>query len=162
MLSFSKNASAQYGIKIGTSVSSFYYTGNSPVPYNDYDIDLSPFIGYDIKLVQAESQKPLFSYFISIYRMFYLTEKFGLRPELSFSQKGVDFSQHEYERIIYKVKISYLEIPLSATYQLRQTDKSEWEIYAGGYGALRLNAFKLVSTQTSEDYRRKVYAVKTF
>ncbi len=162
LLSFSKTAGAQYGIKTGTMVSNFYYTGCSPTPYIGYDIDLSPFLGYDIKLVQAEPQKPLFSYYISIYRSFYLTEKFGLRPELSFAQKGVDFSQNEYERVIYKVRISYLEIPLSAIYQLRQTEKAEWEIYAGGYGALKLNAIKLVSTLTSEEYRQKVNAVNLF
>ncbi len=132
------------------------------MPYNGYDIDLSPFLGYDIKLVQAEPQKPLFSYYLSMYRSFYLTEKFGVRPELSFTQKGVDFSQYEYERITYKVKINYLEIPLSAIYQLRQTEKAAWEIYTGGYGALKLNAIKRVSTQTSEEIRQKVNSVKYF
>lgn len=162
LFSFTKTVGAQYGIKIGTSVSSFYYTGSSPVPYNDYDIDLSPFLGYDIKLVQAEPQNPLLSYYISIYRSFYLTKKIGLRPELSFTEKGVNFSQHEYERIIYKVKISYLEIPLSAFYHLRQTENAEWEIYSGGYAAFKINAIKSVSTQTSGEVKQKVNSVKLF
>ena len=162
LLSFPKKISAQYGIKIGTSVSNFYYTGSSPVPYNDYDNDLSPFLGYDIKLVQAEPQNPLLSYYVSIYRSFHLTKKIGLRPELGFTEKGVNFSQNEYERIIYKVKIRYLEIPLSAFCLLRQTEKNGWEIYSGGYCALKLNAIKHVSTQTSGEIRQKVNSVKLF
>jgi Outer membrane protein beta-barrel domain len=162
LFSFPETVDAQYGIKIGTSVSNFYYTGDSPVPYNDYDIDLSPFLGYDIKSVQAEPQKPLLSLYISVYRSFQLTHKIGLRPELSYIEKGVNFSQHDYERIIYKVKINYLEIPLSAFYLLRQTENAEWEIYSGGYGALKLNAIKRVSTQSSEEVRQKVNSVKLF
>lgn len=162
LFSFPRTVGAQYGIKIGTSVSNFYYTGSSPVPYNGYDIDLSPFLGYDIKSVQTEPQKPLLSYYFSIYRSLFLTKKFGLRPELSLSNKGVNFSQYEYERIIYKVKISYLEIPLSAFYHLRQTENTEWEIYSGGYGAIKLNAIKRVSTQTSYEVRQKVNSVNFF
>ena len=159
---FPKMVDAQYGIKIGTSVSTFYYTGGNPVPYNDYDIDLSPFLGYDIKSVQAEPQKPLLSYYISVYRSFQLTKKIGLRPELSFTEKGVNFSQHDYEKIIYKVKINYLEIPLSAFYCIRQTENAEWEIYSGAYGAFKLNVIKHVSTQTSDEVRQKVSSVKLF
>ena len=162
LFSFSNAACAQYGVKIGTAVSNFYYTGSSPVPYNDYDIDLSPFLGYDIKWVQAEPQNPLLSYYFSIYRSFYLTKNMGLRPELSFAGKGVNFSQHEYERIIYKVILGYLEIPLSAFYRLRQTEKAEWEIYSGGFAAFRLKAGKHVSTATSEELKQKINSVRLF
>ena len=162
LFSFSKAVCAQYGVKIGTSVSNFYYTGRSPEPYNDFEIDLSPFLGYDIKLIQTEPQKPLLSYYLSAYKSFYLTKKFGFRPEMSFIQKGVDFSQHEYERIIYQVRISYLEIPLSAIYQFRDSGKAKWEIYTGGFVALRLNAIKRVSSQTSEAQKRKIRSVENF
>jgi hypothetical protein len=91
------------------------------MPYDEYDVDLRP-LGYDAGLTQTNPQKPLISPYISVYRRFDLAQRWALQPELSLSQKGVDFSYSIYEDIIYKIKISYLEIPLSFSYQYLQKE----------------------------------------
>jgi hypothetical protein len=159
---FSKNVNAQLGIKIGTTASSFYYTDINPVPYKGFDIDLRPYLGFDIELVQTGDQKPLFSPYVSVFYTFNLTKRLGLRPELGFTQKGVNFSQFDYERIIYKVKISYIEIPLSVTYQILQKENSISELYFGGYAAYRINAIKKVASNNSSIKKIKVNSVSNF
>jgi hypothetical protein len=153
---------AQYGIRIGTTVSSFYYPGELPDPYKEYDIDLRPYVGYDIEWLQIQAQKPLASIYISAYRSFALRPRLTLRPELSFSQKGVNFSQYDYQRSVYKVKISYLELPLSLAYTFRQKERSSADIYLGGYGAFRLHANKKVAAHHSPVENTKLYSVKDF
>lgn len=138
-------ANAQYGIKVGSSLSSFYYTGNVPIPYNGYDVDLRPYLGYDVEIVQTNPQKPLLSTYISVFRRFNLRHRLGFQPGLSFSQKGVDFSSSKYENIKYKVKINYLEIPFSLYYQYLSKEKVLSNFYFGGYGAYKINAIKKVA-----------------
>ena len=47
---FNKIANGQIGVKIGSTASSFHYTDINPNPYQNFDIDLRPFFGYDIEL----------------------------------------------------------------------------------------------------------------
>ena len=94
---------AQTGMKIGCSASSFAYK-NSPVPILDFDIDLRPYLGYDIEWVQLGKQKPILLPYLSLYTTLQLHHKLSIRPELSFIQKGVNFNQFDFERIIYKSK----------------------------------------------------------
>lgn len=154
------NADAQFGIKAGLTVSNFYYTGQ-PSPYNDYDIDLRPYLGYDVELVQTGSQTALLSPYISVYRTFHLASRLGFRPELSFTNKGVQFNQYDYERNLYKVRISYLELPLSITCQYLRKENSSGELFAGVFGAYRLGAVKKVSTYEGS-YTQQVSSVKSF
>lgn len=152
-------ASAQIGIKIGTTASNFYYTDNNPEPYKGFDIDLRPYLGFDIEQAQTADQKPLFSPYVSLFYTFNLKKRLGIRPELSFTQKGVNFSQSDYERIIYKVRISYVEIPLSVTYQFSQKENSISELYIGGYAAYQINAVKEVASHNSSVEKTKVNSV---
>lgn len=153
---------AQSGIKIGTTTSNFYYVDGIPVPYKGYDVDLRPYLGYDIELVQLNPQKPLFSYYVNVYRMFSLTNRLGFLPELSFSQKGANFSISDYEEIIYKVKINYIEFPLSFSFQYLQKDRVFSDVYLGGYGAYRINAYKKVAFHNTEADRIKINTVSHF
>jgi len=162
LFTFPITVNAQVGIKIGTTASSFYYTGSKPTPYLGYDIDLRPYLGYDIELVQIGDQKPLFSPYISIYYTFSISQRIFVRSELGYIQKGVNFNQFDYERIIYKVKISYLEIPLSVTYQFIQKENSISEIYFGGYGSCKINSMKKVSSHNSSIENIKINSVKKF
>lgn len=162
LFAFPIYVNAQPEIKFGTTASSFYYTKIPPEPYKDYDIDLRPFLGYDIELVQTGDQKPLFSPYITVYYTFNLTKRLGLRPELAFTQKGVNFSQFDYERIIYNVRINYIEIPLSVTYQFFQRENSISEIYLGGYAAYKINAVKKVASHNSSIEKIKVNSVNNF
>lgn len=159
---FSKNVNGQIGVKIGSTASSFYYTDIIPNPYQDFDIDLRPYLGYDIELAQTSDQKPLFSPYFSIFYTFNLAKRLGLRPELDFTQKGVNFSQFDYERIIYKVRISYIEIPLSLTYQFLQKEKSISEFYFGGYAAIKINAVKKVASHNSSIEKTNLNSAKIF
>jgi hypothetical protein len=159
LLAFPKIVNAQYAIKIGMTASNFYYTGQV-LPYNDYDIDLRPYLGYDIELAQTRPQAALLSPYISIYRTFHLAPRLGIRPELSYTQKGVRFNQYDYERILYRVKISYLELPLSIAYQYFQKGNSSGDIFLGVFGAYRLGAVKKVSSH-EVSYKQNVSSVKT-
>jgi hypothetical protein len=136
---------AQAGIKLGTSISSFYYTDTKLNPNLGYDIDLRPYLGYDVEWVQIGNQKPIILPFVGVYYNFQISNRFGLQPELNFNQKGANFSQFDYERVIYKVKISYLEVPLSITYEFYHKEKFASELYLGGYCAFKLNATKKVA-----------------
>ncbi len=155
-------ANAQYGIKIGTTVSSFYYPGSTPTPYNGFDIDLRPYLGYDVELVQTNPQKPLFSPFVSVFRRFSLTNRLGIQPELSFSQKGLDYSSSAYENVIYKVKINYLEIPVSFSYEYLQKEKALSHFYLGGYCAYRINAYKKVAFHNTSIQKTKLTSVTNY
>ncbi len=159
---FSEKLNAQFGIKIGSTASSFYYTDTKPEPYQDFEIDLRPYLGYDIESIQTTDQKPLISPYIGVYYNLALTQQIGLRPELSFTQKGVNFSHTDYERIVYKVLISYLEFPLSVTYQFLQKEKSIGEFYFGGYAAYKINAVKKVASHNSSIEKTKLNSVKNF
>jgi len=154
------NIQAQPGIKSGTSISSFYYTNTELNPDLGYDIDLRPYLGYDIEWVQLGNQKPIISPFIGVYYNFQISDRFGIQPELNFSQKGVNFSQFDYETIIYKVKISYLEIPLSITYEMLRKGKFTSDLYLGGYCAFKLNAVKKVGYNSHDSEKTQIKNVK--
>ena len=156
------HAEAQFGAKLGTTISSFYYTDTEINPNIGYDIDLRPYVGYDIEWVQLGAQKPLVSYYFGAYYNFQFSNRFSFRPELGFSQKGVNFSQFEYEQIIYKIKISYLEIPLSLAYQFIKRDKFVGDIYIGGFGDFKINAIKKLAYHNSTADKSKINSVKNF
>jgi len=155
-------AESHFGIKIGSAISNFYYTSTNSDPNSDLEIDLSPYLGYDIKWVQTAPQKALFTPYISIYYEKKLTDKFGLRPEISFVRKGLSFNQYKYERIIYQVEISYLEIPLSLVYKLFQGKRAISEIYFGGYGAFKVDSVKKVAYHDSPIEKIKINSVNNF
>jgi len=151
-----------FGIKIGSAISNFYYTAANSDPDSGLEIDLSPYLGYDIKWVQLAPQKALFSPYISIYYDKKLTDKFSLKPELSFVRKGLSFSQTKYERIIYIVEITFIEIPLSLIYKLYQGRRAVSEIYFGGYGAFKVDSVKKVAYHDSSIERIKINSVNNF
>lgn len=158
---FPESIRAQIGVKLGTTVSNFYYSDNLS-PKFDYDTDLRPYLGYDIEFAQLSSQKPIISPYLSAYYTFQLSSRFGLQPELSFTQKGVNFSHSDYEKIIYKVRISYIEIPLSFFYQFIQKEKSISELYFGGYGAFKIRAIKEVAAHNTSTEKKHVNNVNAF
>ena len=158
----SPQVKAQVGFKMGVTTSTFYYPGNSPTPYDGYEIDLRPYLGYDVGLVQTNPQKPLTSLYISVFKRIELSERIGFQPEISFSQKGVDFSNSKYESIIYKVKINYLDIPLSLSYQYLQKEKTVSNCYIGGFTSFRINSIKKTTSHNSPTQKKSFNAVKNF
>lgn len=158
----SENTNAQIGVKLGTTISNFYYTDKEMDPYISYDIDLRPYLGYDIEWVQLGEQKPVVYPYVGIYYNCNISNRFVLRPEISFTQKGVSFNQSEYEKIVYKVKISYLEVPLSIAYKIIKKDKIESDLYFGGYGAFKLKALKKVGFHNSTTETTKINTVENF
>ncbi len=131
-------------------------------PYLAYDIDLRPYLGYDIEAAQLGDQNPVFYPYVGIYYNLQFSKGFGFRPELCFTQKGVSFSQSEYEKVIYKVKISYLEIPLSVGYKFIKKDKFVSELYLGGYFAFKMNAVKKVAVHNSLTESTELNSVESF
>ncbi|MFC1568920.1 outer membrane beta-barrel protein [bacterium] len=138
------------GIKFGIAASAFNYTDRVMVPYIDYDIDLRPYLGYDIEWVQLGEQKPLLAPFASCFFNYSFADRFFLRPEVGIMQKGVVFNQYNYERIIYEIKITYLHFALTLGYQVINKDRFIIELYTGGAGAFKLNAFKRVGHHNSQ------------
>lgn len=155
-------ANAQIGVKLGSTISNFYYTDTEMNPSIGYDIDLRPYLGYEIEWIQLSDQKPLVSYYLGGYYNFQFSNRFSLRPEMGFTQKGLNFSQSKYERIIYRVKISYLEIPLSVSYKYIKKESFVGELYIGGFGAFKLNAIKKVAYQNSSAEKTKINCVNNF
>jgi hypothetical protein len=144
------NLSAQFGIKAGLSVSNFYYTETGPVPDLSYEVDLRPYLSYDIESVQLGEQKALPGFYISAYYEFNLTRWFSLQPEISFVQKGTNFSQSNYENLTYKVRMNYLEFPLLVGFKYVNKEKIVSKFYLGGHASFRLHAVKVVETHNSD------------
>ena len=153
---------APLGVKLGFTASAFNYTDREMDPYTTFDIDLRPYLGYDIEWVQLGNQKPLFAPFVSCYVDVKIADRYFCRPEISITQKGVNFSQFDYERILYKVKITYLQVPLLLGYQVVSKDHYQVDLYFGGSGALKLNASKTVGYHQSDDQKFKIENVRNF
>lgn len=162
LIVFVSTTEAQIGVKMGTTLSSFSYSNEDVNPNLSYDIDLRPYLGYDIEWVQLGEQKALFSPYIGVYYNYQFAKRLGARLGLDFTQKGVNFSQREYERIIYRVKINYLELPLSIGCQFIKKEKFISEIYIGGYGAFKINAVKKVAYDNSEVRKTQLNCVENF
>jgi len=152
---------AQYGIKLGMTGSSFYYPNQGPDPHLSFDIDLRPYLGYDVEWIQLGDQKPLYAPYLSIYRSFNLANRFTIQPEIGITQKGVNFSQYEFEEVIYKVKITYIDIPVSINYTWLLKEKIESKIYVGGFADIKLKAVKIVESLTA-NYKETLRNVNTF
>jgi hypothetical protein len=116
----------------------------------DFDIDLRPYLGYDIEFVQLGEQKPLFSPYLAVYYNYLPIERLFIRPELAYHQKGGSFNQNEYEDITYQVKINYLELPVSVGYSILNKPGFTWDLYLGGYVALNVKAIKRTGYYQSE------------
>lgn len=101
---------------------------------------------------------PLFS----CYFDYKFAGRFFLRPEVGITQKGVVFNQYDYERIIYEVKITYLQFPLTLGYQVVSKDHFIVELNAGTAGAFKLNAFKNVGSPSSHDHHIKLKNIRNY
>jgi hypothetical protein len=152
----------QTGIKAGINISNFYYTDIPPEPYKDYDIDLRPYLGYDIRTIQTGDQKPLFSPYLGFYYSFQISRQWILRPELAYTRKGVSFNQNEFEKIIYKVLINYLEIPVSFSYIVHENQDRITELYFGGYMAYSLRAVKKTAFHDASPEKTELTSVNNF
>lgn len=159
---FPQIANAQFGVKIGTTFSNFYYTDKNMDPNLAYEIDLRPYLGYDVEWVQLGNQNAVYSPFIGVYYNYQFSERFSLQPALSYTQKGVSFDQFDYERVIYKLKISYLEIPLSIACKFIKKEKFISEIYLGGFGAFKLKAVKKVAVGDGPTKKIQIGNVNNF
>jgi hypothetical protein len=155
-------AAHSIGIKLGVSSFSFNYTDRNMDPYLEYDIDLRPYLGYDIEWVQLGEQNPLFAPYFGFYYDKQITKRLFFRPEISLIQKGVNFNQYDYERIIYQVKIYYLELPLSIGFQFFQKNKFLSEIYLGGSSAIKLHGFKRVGYHNSKVKNTELNNISNF
>lgn len=153
---------AQIGIKAGISISNFSYSNQGPNPDLSLEIDLRPYLGYDIYWIQLGEQGPLLSPYLSVYYQFEISKRLSLLPEISFLQKGVDFSTIEYERIVYKVKVNYLEIPISLDYAFILKERFHSSLYFGGYGAVKLQAVKKTAINNEDVTTTQLEQVKGF
>jgi hypothetical protein len=152
----------QPGIKAGLTVSNFLFANTQMDPDRGFEVDLRPFLGYDVEWAQLGEQKPLFTPYFSIYYNFQIAPRFNIRPELSYLAKGVSFNQWDYQKVTYKVCIHYLEIPLSLGYKIIEKEKIIGELFAGGYGGVKLNAFKKTALHNDKKEKSALSTVQYF
>ncbi len=153
---------AQLGVRAGVNVASIFYTDTNMDPNLSYDIDLRPFLGYDIMWLQLGDQKPIVCPIIGIYYNWQFANRFAIRSGIEYTQKGVNFSQYEYEEITYRVKINYLELPVSIAATIVNKERFKFDFYSGTFGAFKLNAFKKVETATSDLKKSEVKNVQNW
>lgn len=85
----------------------------------------------------------LLSYQIGVSQSFSLSDKFQIQPELFYSVRGGDAGEeYLFESVIYKIKMTYLEIPLLFKYRIPVISNLKLVLYLGPYAALRLKAQK--------------------
>lgn len=150
------------GLKLGIAASSFNYTDRGMDPYLGLDIDLRPYLGYDIQWVQLGDQNPLYAPFVSLCYSLKFSDKLFLRPEIGITQKGVNFNQFDYQRTIYEVRITYLNNSLALGYQLLNNYRFALEAYGGGTGALKLDAYKKVAHHQSPIEKQSLDNVRNY
>jgi hypothetical protein len=151
----------QIGFKAGVGISNFYYNGN-PEPTYGYEIDLRPYFGYDIGWVQLQDQKPLYAPYLGVYYDMDISKNLIFRPAISFTQKGINFSSYDYERMIYKIRLSYLDIPLSVAWRFVDKEKFKTELMLGGYCAFKLSAVKIWAIYDSDKEKTKIDNCRVF
>ena len=139
---FLSSASAQIGIKGGIGVSDIGFKKWGQTPYLSYEVD------------QLEHAKPLLTYQFGGFYIFQFGERWELQPELLFITKGLNYNKEFlYDDIIYKINISYLEIPILMKYKISKRKKMETALFLGSYVAQKLRARKITEF---EGVREKV------
>lgn len=146
---------AHIGIKAGMSISGLLLS--SEREYNDY----RPFLGYEVAWLQNEDAPPRFGLQVGVFYVVDISKYFTLQPELFYAARGLNFANSFLDDTAYRVKISYLELPLNMHYKLLSKNSFKLSLFTGPYFALKLSARKVVQTWKKEEIT-KLDNVKNF
>jgi len=162
-LGFPSPGTAQVGIRLGVDISSFYYTDLNLDPDFDYEVDLRPYLGYDIRWVQFGAQKPVYYPSFGVFYKHRISNRFHFQQELVFKSKGVSFDQNSYNDIIYNVKINSLEYPVSLLYQPVRKENFILSLLLGGFGSYNVSAIKKTKSPIDDTVnKRPIKTIKNF
>ncbi|CCZ07238.1 porin family protein [Culturomica massiliensis] len=92
--------------------------------------------GKDLKDVMKDGdfdQKTKVGFHIGAFLDWGLTENFYIQPGLYYANKGVKFENKEDDSYKTKVNLSYLELPILASYRFSLSDNIKWHVNAGPY-----------------------------
>jgi hypothetical protein len=121
---------ADWGIKGGAGISGLHSATG----------DFRHYLGYEMDWLRMGN---LLSYQIGVSQSFSLSDKFQIQPELFYSVRGGDAGEeYLFESVIYKIKMTYLEIPLLFKYRIPVISNLKLVLYLGPYAALKLKAQK--------------------
>jgi hypothetical protein len=128
------------GVKLGLSVSDIVFSDEGQTPY----------LGYEIN--SLEHRKPLLTYQVGIYASFRISDQFDFQPELLYVTQGLDYStKYLYDDVKFKLKTSYLQLPLLFKYRTAVKKDKYSGILLGPYAALKLNAKRITRIEGVTD-----------
>jgi hypothetical protein len=130
----------EVGVKLGLSVSDIVFSDEGQTPY----------LGYEIN--SLEHRKPLLTYQVGIYASFRISDQFNFQPELLYVTQGLDYStKYLYDDVKYKIKTSYLQLPLLFKYKTAVKKDKYSGILLGPYAALKLDARRITRIEGVTD-----------
>lgn len=109
-------------------------------------------LGSDFKdALEGFDQKTKIGFHIGAFVDLGITENFYIQPGLYYSNKGAKFEAKENSDYKVKVNLSYLEIPILASYRFRLSDNMKLHINTGPYLAYGLGGkFKFEPSELEE------------
>lgn len=132
---------AQVGVKAGLGVSDIGFKKEGQIPY----------LGYEINSI--EHRLPLLTYQIGAFANIKVSESIGFQPELLYVTQGLDYStKYLYDDVTFKIKSSYLQLPLLFKYRTAVKKKKHSGILVGPYAAIKLKGKRITEM---EDLREK-------
>ena len=127
---------AQVGVKAGLGVSDIGFKKEGQIPY----------LGYEINSI--EHRLPLLTYQIGAFANFEVSERIGFQPELLYVTQGLDYSTtYLYDDVTYKIKSSYLQLPLLFKYRTAVKKNKPSGIMVGPYAAIKLKGKRITEIE---------------
>ena len=127
---------AQIGVRAGLGVSDITFKDEGQTPY----------LGYEINSI--EHRLPLVTFQVGVFTSFEVGPHFDFQPELLLVSQGLDYSTERlYDDIEYKIKSTYLQLPLLMKYRTAVKKNKLSGIMFGPYAAIRLNANRITEIE---------------
>jgi len=136
LLFYLPSIEAQVSIKVGLGVSDIVFKDEGQTPY----------LGYEIN--SLEHRIPLVTFQIGIFSSFEVSNHFDFQPELLYVTQGLDYStDYLYDDIKYKIKSTYLQVPILFKYKTAVKKNKFSGIIAGPYASIKLNANRITEIE---------------
>ncbi len=120
----------ELGIKGGVSLSGLHSATG----------DFRHFLGYEMDWLKMRNY---LGFQLGFFKTVDISKHFQFQPEINYSLRGGDASEaFIFEDVVYKIKLSYLEVPLLLKYSIPLKGKVKPVVLLGPYGALKLSAKK--------------------
>ena len=136
LLIWSPSAKAQIDVKVGLGVSDIVFKDEGQTPY----------LGYEINSI--EHRLPLLTFQIGVFTSFEVSNHIDFQPELLLVSQGLDYStKFLFDDIRYKIKSSYIQLPLLFKYRTAVKKNKLSGIMVGPYASIKLNSNRIIEIQ---------------